>query len=62
MQQMYENEMHEREAKQKKPHASASIVIAMVLVGGIGFIMPSPTNWYIWIVGFLGIGVLRELL
>ncbi|MEK6868022.1 MAG: hypothetical protein AABX98_04315 [Nanoarchaeota archaeon] len=62
MQQMYENEMHEREARQKRPDASASIVIAVLLVGGIGFIMPSPANWYVWIVGATAIVVLKELL
>ena len=61
MQQMYENEMHERE-KQKKTEFHTSVVMAGLLVIGVGFMMPSPANWYVWIVGATAIIVLKELL
>ena len=60
MQQMYEAE---KQQKEKKDYSiNYGIGVAAIVVVGIGMLMPSPANWYVWIVGFLGIGVLRELL
>lgn len=63
MQQMYETERVKKQQREKKEYSSNyGIGFAAVVVIGIGMLMPSPANWYVWIVGCLGLGVLKELL
>ncbi len=63
MQQMYETERAEKRQREKKEYSvNYGIGFAAVVVVGIGMLMPAPANWFVWIVGCLGLGVLRELL
>jgi len=63
MQQMYETGRAEKQQKEKKEHSmNYGIGFAAIVVIGMGMLMPSPANWYVWIVGCLGLGVLKELL
>ena len=63
MQQMYETERTEKQQREKKDYSiNYGIGVAAIVVIGIGMLMPTPANWFIWIVGCLGIGVLKELL
>lgn len=63
MQQMYETERAEKQQREKKEYGiNYGIGVAALVIIGVGMLMHSPANWYVWIVGFLGLGVLKELL
>lgn len=36
--------------------------ILFVLIGLLGLFLPIPTNFYVWIVGIIGVTVLHQLL
>ncbi len=63
IQQMYETERAEKQQREKKEYSvNYAIGFAALVILSIGMFMPSPAKWYVWIVGALGLGVLRELL
>ena len=59
---MYDTESRERNNKRIKTQPDYAMVAAVVLVGITGFLVPTPANMYVWIVGIAGIIVAKNLL
>lgn len=60
---MYEAESREREMNRKlKTQPEYALIAAVALVVVIGIALPTPANWYVWLVGITGITVVKNLL